>query len=62
MAKEQAQLGEKYDEQPLMEDYGEKDIVSAPQRTEEKKNAKDYDLVSEGSSAHFSSHKSDIEE
>ena len=45
-----------------MEDYGEKDIVSAPQRTEEKKNAKDYDLVSEGSSAHFSSHKSDIEE
>ena len=45
-----------------MEDYGEKEIVSAPQRTEEKKNAKDYDLVSEGSSAHFSSHKSDIEE
>ena len=45
-----------------MEDYGEKQFVSAPQKTEEKKNAKDYDLVSEGSSAHFSSAKSDIED
>ena len=45
-----------------MEEFGEKEFVSAPQKTEEKKNAKDYDLVSEGSSAHFSSQKSDIEE